>query len=122
MDILGRVQELCTENNITIKQLERDLGFSTSSIRRWTQSSPAADRLVKVANYFGVSVDYLTGGTDIRTPIDKVLSDDDIITIQRARENMSDEDRMRMMKMIRVCFDYAFEEGIKEYDLKDLVE
>ena len=122
MDILSKVQKLCTERNITVKQLERELGFGTSSILRWGQSSPSVDRLVKVANYFGVSMDYLTGETDIRTPVDKLL-DGDIVTIQRARESMTDKDKERMLKMIRVCFDYAFnDEQKREYELTDLIE
>ena len=46
---------------ISIAKLEQELGFANATIRKWAKSSPSADKLLKVADYFGVSVDYLLG-------------------------------------------------------------
>jgi len=108
--IFTRVKDLCTERGIYIKNLEAELGFSQGSINKWRNADPTVSRLSRVAQYFGVSLEFLTGETDIRTPPVELLKDEDIITIQRARENMSEKDKQRMMKMLRIGFDYAFQD------------
>lgn len=105
-----RIVELCTERGITVNKLENDLGMGNSVIRKWRQSTPSADKIAKVATHFDVSVDYLLGRTDIKGSISEILGDADIISFQRARQKMSQQDRERMMKMLKAGFDYAFEE------------
>lgn len=53
------IVSLCNERQISIARLERDLGFGNATIRTWRTSSPSVDRVLLVANYFGVSVDSL---------------------------------------------------------------
>lgn len=103
-----RIVELCTERSITVNKLENDLGMGNSVVRKWRQSTPSADKIAKVATYFDVSVDYLLGRTDIKTSISEILGDDDIITFQRARENMTPQDREKSLQMIKLAFGYAF--------------
>lgn len=59
--LLDRIQQLCKENNTNISKLERDCGLANATIRRWETASPAADNLSKVADHFGVSIDFLLG-------------------------------------------------------------
>lgn len=54
-----RIKELCKKNNISVRQLEKQLGLSTGSVSKWEKSIPRADTLLKVANYFNVSIHYL---------------------------------------------------------------
>ncbi|WP_270206038.1 helix-turn-helix domain-containing protein [Coprococcus sp. AM100_B19A] len=53
-----KIQEICNSKGITVSGLEKDLGFSNSTIRKWKNSSPSIENLKKVADYFGVTVDY----------------------------------------------------------------
>ncbi len=46
---------------ISIAKLEQELGFANSTIRKWAKSSPSADKLLKVADHLGISVDALLG-------------------------------------------------------------
>lgn len=109
-----RIKQLCEEHGITIAELERELGFSNSTIRKWGQGiSPSIDKIVKVANRFDVSVDYLIGMSDVRGSVAEIIKDRDIISLQRARENMSDVDKERMMQMLRLAFYHAFEDDDK---------
>ncbi len=55
------VQELCKNRNITIAALERECKLGNATIKKWANSTPSGDRLLKVADYFGVTVDYLLG-------------------------------------------------------------
>ncbi len=55
--IVERIQTLCKAANTTLAQLEKELSFGNGTIRRWDDSSPSVDKVLKVANYFGVLVD-----------------------------------------------------------------
>ena len=59
--IYTKVQELCKKNKITIYKLEKELGFPNASICKWKTSVPTVDKLKKVADYFGVSIEYFLG-------------------------------------------------------------
>ncbi|MDO7864862.1 helix-turn-helix transcriptional regulator [Brochothrix thermosphacta] len=59
MDIFLKVKQLCKENKIAVSELERIMGFGSSSIRKWEGRSPSAERVKKVAEFFNVTTDYL---------------------------------------------------------------
>ena len=54
------------KNNITQLALAKELGVSRSSVNAWEMgiSMPTIDRLIDIAEYFHVSVDYLLGLND----------------------------------------------------------
>lgn len=62
--MLENIQRLCNQRNVTIAQLERDLGFGRGSIYKWDKNSPSIDKVQKVAEYFEVSTDFLLYGFD----------------------------------------------------------
>lgn len=106
-----RIKELCEEQGITISGLEKELGFGTGVIGKWKNHAvPTIDKLSKIAGFFHTSVDYLIGSTDVKTPINDILSDSDIVSLQRARENMTSQDKERMMIMLRAGFHFAFQD------------
>ena len=57
--ILKKVEELCFKRGISIAKLERECNIGNGTIAKWDESSPRVDSLKKVADYFGVKVDYL---------------------------------------------------------------
>jgi transcriptional regulator with XRE-family HTH domain len=57
--ILKKIENLCKENGINMAKLEKECGLSNATVRRWEKASPSAKSLVRVADRFGVSVDYL---------------------------------------------------------------
>lgn len=58
-----RVNKLCKEKGMTIKELERQLHFANGYIRNVSIRGyrPKANRLNTIAEYFGVSPEYLLG-------------------------------------------------------------
>ena len=50
--------------------LVRDLGITASTVSDWANGKkyPRVDKMQLLADYFGVSTDYLLGRTDIETP------------------------------------------------------
>lgn len=59
MSIREKISKLCQKNNITVQKLEKDLNFGGGTISKWNTSSPKLDNLVKVCDYFHVSIDWL---------------------------------------------------------------
>jgi len=59
--IYQRIKALCSERGITVTKLESLMGYSQSAIGKWRSAMPTADKLIKVAQYFDVSMDYLVG-------------------------------------------------------------
>ena len=64
MTVYERVESLRKERKISQGNLEKELGFSNGSISKWKTSMPKPERLQKIADYFGVSVDYLMTGKE----------------------------------------------------------
>lgn len=65
--ILENIRHLCAERGLTVKDLERETGLSNGAVAKWANSSPKVDTLKKVADYFGVTLDYLVTTTTHHT-------------------------------------------------------
>lgn len=64
MTLFERIEELRNSRCISQGKLEKELGFSNGSISKWKNSTPNPERLKKLADYFGVSVEYLMTGKE----------------------------------------------------------
>ena len=53
-----KIKKLCKQRGISITELESTMGW-TRSIYRWDTNKPSIDKVKAVADYFGVTVDYL---------------------------------------------------------------
>lgn len=95
MNTVDRVKELCRVNNIPLYKLERELGFANGYIGQLKKGSFPSDRLPKVADYFGVSVEYLLTG---ETPSDGYYLDP--ATAEAAQEIFENRE-------LRLLFDAA---------------
>lgn len=64
-----RLEKLCSERETDISNVLNALGLSTSKGTAWRNGSiPKGDVLRKLANYFGVTTDYLLGLIDSPLP------------------------------------------------------
>lgn len=61
MTIFEQIKSLAKSRNITMKDLALKLGFSENLFYTWKKTNPKASDLEKVADYFGVTVDFLLG-------------------------------------------------------------
>lgn len=59
-----RVKELAAQKKVSLAQIERDLNFSNGIISTWKNRNASQDKIESLANYFGVTTDYLLGKTD----------------------------------------------------------
>ena len=64
MTLKERIKELCKKNGISMNQLEKTLGFGIGYISKLGSTTPNAKKIKQIADYFGVSVDYLMTGKE----------------------------------------------------------
>ena len=69
--MLDKLLELRKSRNITQQRLAVDLGIDQASISSYEGGKylPTVEVLVKLADYFGVSTDYLLGLSEIKNPL-----------------------------------------------------
>ena len=62
-----RFYNLCIDNGTKPNAVAKQLGFSSAVCTQWKQrgTTPKIEYLQKIAAYFGVSVDYLAGGSQL---------------------------------------------------------
>lgn len=61
-----RIIEIMKEKELTAYRVSKDTGISQASLADWRKgrSKPKIDKLQKLSEYFGVSIQYLTGESD----------------------------------------------------------
>jgi transcriptional regulator with XRE-family HTH domain len=65
MTLLERIDQLRLEHGkMSVNKLEREAGLTRGSMSKWDDHQPSYDKLKKVADYFGVSVEYLLSGDE----------------------------------------------------------
>ena len=77
----NRLKQLCDEKGISVYRACESIGLNRSAVAKWkTGGKPNGTTAAKLADYFGVTTDYLLGQTDKKTPAEKqrAVSDDDI--------------------------------------------
>lgn len=62
----NRLKELRAEKKISQLKFSNEMGVVQQTISKWESgiSEPEYDMLIKIAKYFGVSIDYLLGVID----------------------------------------------------------
>lgn len=62
----SRIKELRNSKGLTMEQLAKDLGTTRATISNFEneQRKPSLDMVIKIADYFQISIDYLVGRTD----------------------------------------------------------
>ena len=65
--------ELCAKNGLTPSGAAAKIGFNRASVTVWKNSgkAPKQELLMKIADYFNVTTDYLLGIEEQKTPTQK---------------------------------------------------
>ncbi len=105
---LENLKKLRENKNITQIKLATDLNVSQELVSRYEVGSsfPQPNMLIKLANYFHCSVDYLLGMTDISTPVNYLVNynktDAEIIN---KYNSLSNEDKKYFNKFLSFLVD-----------------
>ena len=73
MTIYDRVLALIKEQNLTVKQVERECDLANATIRRWATQTPNVESVRRVAHRLSVTLDYLVAQT--QPPARAMVSD-----------------------------------------------
>ncbi|MBQ8279846.1 MAG: helix-turn-helix transcriptional regulator [Roseburia sp.] len=66
MKVIERIKNICKTRKIPISKLEQDLNFSNGYIASLKKGSIPADRLLLIANYFDLPIEYLITGEETK--------------------------------------------------------
>ena len=95
--------------------LAEDLGVTKSRVNMWENGGtlPRSKTLIDLANYFGVSTDYLIGNdtTDTIDPTNKKLS-----SLQRNLSKLNDSDLEKAEGMLKAVFMDIFDDDEEDDD------
>ena len=112
--------QLMEEKGVTAYRVAKDTGITQATLSRWKTGkvSPSIETLQVLAEYFGVTIDYLMGNTQVseQTPPetqkaptlnkkDELLDDDDFIVLQRNLQNIPEADRKRIIRNFKDTVD-----------------
>ncbi len=124
-DIAQRIKELCKQNQITVTNLLAECTLSKSFIYDLEKrsTSPSCEKIIKIANFFNVSVDFILCLTDINAnngDVPKIsyktneLSNDDIKQVQSYIDFLLFNKRKETIAHIEETPKKAIEMPIKE--------
>ena len=97
MTLLDRIKLKAEEFGYSIKKLEELAGLPNGSIRRWNQSSPAVDKVQKIAYVLNTSLDYLVLGKETKNTVS--ISDAEWLALIHKLPPETQRDFMGMMRI-----------------------
>ena len=87
------IRAICKENGTTITGLARELGWPRGTIDRWDENKPSIDKVLRVADKYQISLDYICGRSkQKKIAVDySDLSDDERLIIDLFRNAPQDK-------------------------------
>lgn len=95
--------DLMNKNGLNAHQLEVGAKLSNASIQAWSngRAKPSVEALIKIADYFGVSVDYLLGRDAPNAIIERPIAE----LADKYKNLFTDEDFMKIAKVYEAAQD-----------------
>lgn len=91
MDIYERVQYLAKNQGLSVRELGNKLNIGPTTLYKWKKQTPKSDILIKVADYFGVSTDYLLGRSNDKYDLSPQEKIDIGIEAEKMMKGLNDE-------------------------------
>lgn len=93
---IERLKQLRAEKNISQAALANVMGVSQQAVAKWEtdKATPDPSAISKLADYFGVTSDYLLGRTDTPRPINPSTNKSASARETRQLENLLEMDRL----------------------------
>lgn len=88
-------EELCKLHNVTPYKVSKDTNISYSAFSDWKagRSTPKQDKLLKISEYFGVTINYLMGEDEVKEEKKYYLDD---VTVERL-QSLKVNDKLRIL-------------------------
>lgn len=124
--IVARINGLLAEKGIPKQKFYEDCSITSASYSLWNKgkTTPRMKNLETIAQYLGTTTEYLLTGIEetkkAPTPEgERMNSDPDLYRIERARKNMSESDRKKMMNILKASFEDYFSDDYEDDDLDE---
>ncbi|RKQ17490.1 helix-turn-helix domain-containing protein [Ureibacillus endophyticus] len=121
--IIGqRIRELRKRRNMTLRDLatELDIAFTTLGNYERGDRQPDLDLLISIADFFGVTMDYLTRG-DKFTNLDELNSIEYTKDLDKLLSLVRPEIRGQYLKIYEELFSIIIENAVNNRDSKELI-
>ena len=71
MGLYEQIRDIAKSKGYSINRLEKELGFARSSINKFNKNIPSVDKLQQIADFLGVTLDFLMTGetTDVKKEV-----------------------------------------------------
>lgn len=110
-------RKLLEEKGVTVYRVAKETGVSSATFTEWKNGNytPKQDKLQKIADYFGVTLDYLVGNELETKPESETERKIRILTWKS--EQLNDADREEVLKHFENTIDlYLKAKGIEKRD------
>ncbi|MFP3722099.1 helix-turn-helix transcriptional regulator [Niallia circulans] len=110
-----RIKELRLKKGLSQDELAERLGMNRVNISHYERgkiTNIPSDVLMKIAKVLNTNTDYILGLSDE----DNSESDIEISIIQRAAKKMDPKDRKKMLEIMRLTFEDAFNDDEEDED------
>ncbi len=118
--------ELCKEKGISPSKSAAEIGFDKSSVTNWKKRgyTPKQEILTKIADYFGVTIDYLLGKSRWKNAREEYVAERNLADVGMSFEFYEDEASVWIRYpdgALEICYDTIGPEVAKRKG-EDLVE
>lgn len=95
-------EQLLLKHGITAYRVAKETGITTATLTNWKQGkyTPKQDKLQKIADYFGVTVDYLMTGTESSENVSTLTRKD-----ERDIEKILEQTKEQLLSQEGLMFD-----------------
>ena len=101
MGLYEQIRDIAKSKGYSVNRLEKELGFARSSINKFNKNIPSVDKLQQIADFLGVTVDYLMTGETPEEKKDVTLTRRD----ERDIEKILDQTREQLFSQEGLMFD-----------------
>lgn len=117
LPVYETVKKLCKERGLSFNDVEAGIGVGKNTLYGLKRNYPSMDRIMQLADFFDVSVDFLLGRTDQENPreaIRETLEGEDLkelefdeffsMDIKKDGQKITDRDKRILKSMIDAYF------------------
>ncbi len=97
MGLYENIKKACSERGISINKLELELELPRSSISKYNKNSPSINKVQKIADFLGISVEYLMTGNKPEIP----EYDKDTMELIMLYSKLNKEQKTAVINMMR---------------------
>lgn len=110
-----RFVQLLQENNVTPYRVSKETGVKQTTLSDWKtgRATPKTATLQKIADYFKVSLDWLTGNSEYRNIEDYSNNEEmpeEMVILNRAAKKMTPEQRKQLLDVAKAIFKGEFDD------------